>query len=598
MKKFLSILLCLVTVFSLAACNKGGNASTGGEAGDSSTVGGKEEQVEYSVKVTYGGMPFTETVGLQVQWTNGYEYFKASVEGNEAKITLPGDDYSVSLIGLDSKYTYNPGELVDKATTYTPSVEVPVYRLTKARGGSGNGEYDCKTCRTVGVYRSEIIGHGKKIFYEFEPDENGVYTVESWVDVSASLVNPKLYVYYGSSVYKTYGYTLDEGGVSKGFTRNFKYTINVDQSNVGGVWTFAIGGDHRDGDKHDYMEDPVIVDFAIMRNGGFVADKTLAPWALPEGLYSMMATELKGIQGLSESEFLEKTSSFMLSTATYGSFSKDELKKQFKQEYKMFASMPDSCFEGALAVNNSLENTLRGVETEYDEAGKPIKETVDNDCWLREYAVLKVQTRFNTYIAGGALVGAESDYYPEGHTTPILAFRGENYKLSPKTGVYHKYDAQAYASDPYGYGVGFGPVLFGKITSATRFIPSPLTMIEYAGNKALTIENGTKNYKLFVEGYQAMRDMANTPIDASGQLLGMPIDFPAECNGMLGYADFANADGVVPVTPELKDFFQKFSVSQRLFNDGNGFAEAHADPKVDALEEDQWLFACCYYTGA
>jgi DNA mismatch repair protein MutS len=49
------------------------------------------------------------------------------------------------------------------------------------------------------------------------------------------------------------------------------------------------------------------------------------------------------------------------------------------------------------------------------------------------------------------------------------------------------------------------------------------------------------------------------------------------------------------VTPELKEFFQKFSVNQRLFNDGNGFAEVYATPQVDALEEDQWLFACCYY---
>ena len=82
----------------------------------------------------------------------------------------------------------------------------------------------------------------------------------------------------------------------------------------------------------------------------------------------------------------------------------------------------------------------------------------------------------------------------------------------------------------------------------------------------------------------------------SGQLTGMPAGFPDEYKGVLGYADFVNGNGVVPVTPELMDFFQRFSVSQRLFNDGNGYAET-AEPKVDALEEDQWLFACCYYSN-
>jgi hypothetical protein len=40
---------------------------------------------------------------------------------------------------------------------------------------------------------------------------------------------------------------------------------------------------------------------------------------------------------------------------------------------------------------------------------------------------------------------------------------------------------------------------------------------------------------------------------------------------------------------------QGFSVSQRYFADGQGWVESNPTVKVDATEEDQWLFACGYY---
>ena len=49
------------------------------------------------------------------------------------------------------------------------------------------------------------------------------------------------------------------------------------------------------------------------------------------------------------------------------------------------------------------------------------------------------------------------------------------------------------------------------------------------------------------------------------------------------------------MTAELKDFLQKYSISQLLFRDGQGFVETHETIKVFATEDDQWLFACGYY---
>ncbi|MBQ9124722.1 MAG: hypothetical protein IJY14_03430 [Acholeplasmatales bacterium] len=104
-----------------------------------------------------------------------------------------------------------------------------------------------------------------------------------------------------------------------------------------------------------------------------------------------------------------------------------------------------------------------------------------------------------------------------------------------------------------------GPILCAKITKPCAYYEESLNLIESHGNKNLTVSNGTENYKEFIEIY---------------------------------YAAYCNSDGVCYVTPELKDFLQKFSVSQRLFRDGMGFVETCG---VYAKEDDQWLFACGYY---
>ena len=68
----------------------------------------------------------------------------------------------------------------------------------------------------------------------------------------------------------------------------------------------------------------------------------------------------------------------------------------------------------------------------------------------------------------------------------------------------------------------------------------------------------------------------------------------AEMN-CVGYADRVNADGVVPVTAELRDFLQGFAVTQRYFADGGGWVESSSKYPIDAYEDSQWLFACGYY---
>ena len=125
-------------------------------------------------------------------------------------------------------------------------------------------------------------------------------------------------------------------------------------------------------------------------------------------------------------------------------------------------------------------------------------------------------------------------------------------KYNEETGYWHLYDNETNT---------YGPILCAKITAPCPYYDpeGALSMIESHGNKNLTVSNLTENYKQFIE---------------------------------VEYASICNSDGVCYVTNELKEFLQKFSVSQRLFFDGNGFVESTG---VYAIEEDQWLFACGWY---
>lgn len=127
---------------------------------------------------------------------------------------------------------------------------------------------------------------------------------------------------------------------------------------------------------------------------------------------------------------------------------------------------------------------------------------------------------------------------------------GNNFKYNEETGYWHLYDQKTNT---------FGPILCAKITKPCAYYDESLNLIESHGNKNLTVSNLTENYKQFIE---------------------------------VQYAAVCNSDGVCYVTNELKEFLQKFSVSQRLFFDGNGFVESTG---VYAIEEDQWLFACGWY---
>ena len=209
-------------------------------------------------------------------------------------------------------------------------------------------------------------------------------------------------------------------------------------------------------------------------------------------------------------------------------------------------------------------------------------------------------------LAGGEIVGPETAYPG---TTDTMIFDEDNYKVwnisDGGDGVYHVYDPEKYPETN-----GYGPVLVAYITEACRFIDRSFTTIEDAGNNSLVVSDGTQNYRIFIKGFEAMAAGGYFCLtDCLCHLDGSPLACPAgcpDCNvnctpatatemAVKGYADLVNADGVAPVTPELKEFLQLFSIARGYFADGEGWAETNQQYPVDAYEDSQWLFACGYY---
>lgn len=255
-----------------------------------------------------------------------------------------------------------------------------------------------------------------------------------------------------------------------------------------------------------------------------------------------------------------------------------------------------------------------------------------------EYDMYVKQESEETYLAGRIeyddtkfeLVGAERPL--DGRENAYL-FDETMYKLWKKEdggdGFYHLYNEEEYPETG-----GYGPILYAYISQPTRFVDRAFTIIEQEGNPlSIKFPDGTKiNYKHFIEGYTALATR-NEPKYNGGsyycdeycpchenQDYGMactsdcPNDFcrtncrhiKPENIGFEGIQAYANSDGLVAVTEEIKEFLYQFSINQRYFADGEGWVETTGFIKrdengkahqctIDSNDASQWLYACAYY---
>ena len=278
MQRILLLLLVLVTLFSFVACEgiyiaPGGGIVTPGTGGGGDDEGGGVDQPElnddptddFTVTVMVNGQPYSPRMDMTVYWSDGFSVHAAPLnKSGVARIDGLDGDYRVTLSAVPNEYTYNPNGNI--ATNDNRNITLELYPLNLLAGG-GTGIYDCYSFSKTGVYSAVINDPDDAIYFQYAPETNGVYSIESWIDTTADNINPSVEIWGGSSQYKFYIETKDDGGPVGSYTINFVHTVTIADENIsaGGqaVYTFAVKAESK---NNKY---PITVTFAVKRNGGF-----------------------------------------------------------------------------------------------------------------------------------------------------------------------------------------------------------------------------------------------------------------------------------------------------------------------------------------
>lgn len=617
-KSFLALALAII-MLALTGCGtySGGIGSDSDKDTDNNTDTDIstpiEDKSKYTVKVMFDGKyldPNTlldegEEKTIKAVWTNGFSYHEATFDENgEAVATGLDGDYRVSLSDLPEGYSYNPNLYVARSNKKEVVIEIYDYKPTR---GTGANRYD-KSIKIskIGLYQAKLDDKDDVVFYQFTPKESGKYLIESWADVSSNTVNPKLEIYHGQAVGASYYVmTLDDGaeGDQGTFTKNFAYEWQVAPSEIGNAFIFGIKAD-----VNSSTEKNIDINFAITLNGAMndrINPKELmVPFELLEHLY----TKIRYLKGLSREEY-EAFMKDKVGLDTTGDES-DVLKTLDFPELELTFDENGEVIKNYTGNHKNLYDIIMEGKAKIEVDGETVEESLSA---LRDYLKSSFASSSGSYhYAESDILGAEGR----------KLFDQNMYKISPDDGFYHLYDIEKYKDTN-----GYGPILYADITQGGRFLGAGLNSIEYEGNKALNVDDA-KNYKHFIEGYLSLithrgaypniipayycsymgedpRITTNCPCIYEGcdracyegcEKCTSDCRFiPLNLDYAVGYADLANSDGRVPVTLELKEFLQSFSISQRYFADGNGWVEENPNYAVDAPEDSQWLWACGYY---
>lgn len=316
--KFISILLFVVLCFAfcLSGCDFGSYLEKNTDRTPSGGDGPNKPDdpnnpavpdTHYTVAVYYDNRPFDPgETDITVVWrSNGGVTRKPLGADGKADAGELDGDYSVYLVGLPDTYTYDPNGYKVPDGNGNRQIQILLTTVREPEKGNGSGMYGdtgCYQTRYEGAYRAVLERENQKLYYEFKPRDSGTFAVESWVNVYDDEINPKLDIYGGTSANKWFSRTLDGGGAASegGFTKNFRYEISVDQSEVGNSYTFAVRAESKSG------EYPVFVDFGIKKIGKYsneyadirpqaakeLGGKTAEPEAGKEFVFADMGTKV------------------------------------------------------------------------------------------------------------------------------------------------------------------------------------------------------------------------------------------------------------------------------------------------------------------
>ncbi len=276
LKQTIAWILLAVTLFSAVGCQGEFHYGIGGKKPEKETGEGYVPPVlnddptdDFVVTVLADGAPYSPRMEMFVYWSDGFSIHTAKLdEKGEARIDGLDGDYRVTLSAVPNEYAYDPNN--NLATNDARCITIDLYTLNHL-SGSGTGIYDCYHFSRTGVYAAIVNSADDAIYFQYAPDRNGTYTIESWVDISEDTVDPYIEVYGGHSQYKFHLRTTYDGGKAGSYTANFIHTVQIADENISAsgqaTYTFAVKADSK---TNQY---PVTVIFAVKRNGGFELDR-------------------------------------------------------------------------------------------------------------------------------------------------------------------------------------------------------------------------------------------------------------------------------------------------------------------------------------
>ena len=239
---------------------------------------------DFTVTLMKDGEVFVPDTAIDVYWSDGYDTFVAPVVDGVARIDGLDGDYNVVLSATPSGFSYNPNG--NKVTNLNKHIQIHFYDISGAKDKltpatpSGNIKDDGDLIRSslnriseTGVYTIKISKPGERYYFEYSPQTNGVYTIESWVSIVDDEVNPLAYSITGTAQGGFWGeYPVTDYGEVGSYTHNYIHTVEIADENIssgGGSLSFyfALGAESK---SEIY---PITYSFAIKKNGGFSNDR-------------------------------------------------------------------------------------------------------------------------------------------------------------------------------------------------------------------------------------------------------------------------------------------------------------------------------------
>lgn len=612
-RKFSSIILLLLFVFSLVSCGEyelpnrtsiPSNTSTPSNAStnttSTSTLPNDNGEVEFTVSLTFKGIVASQIVDgkdVYVILVNRTRSYKALVENGIATINALDGEYYVHLdLGSLKNYSYDPNGTIVNTSNPTATIELfqlkSIPRKNQSRGQVGGKQNQlinnildfndpANDGKTIYIYSAVIDGSEKEVYYQFDAKNNGTFIIESLVDIYDDQVNPymNLYTFGPSTGVKNLEAKIDEGGsyLKGGFTKNFKYTVDVSERKIGNSFTFGIKVNTRDS-----VEYPVTVNFKIQYVSPYSEELIYKNPVYASDLYAKRDADGNVIykKDSSGNETIYKTNedgsnvtktyvdeNGTTVTRNYKDYELNYVKINSADDLRYSIDYPEThntiWWNSHLGVD-ALPNIYSDVEynsayyykTRYKYDNGNYVEDVNGDYILAPSVNVEEGNGRNYHeLASYSLL-------KDGDNQVLISKKGEYFLVyyNENDGFYHvrvnNYDTILYV--PITSSIPLMSTLYGD--TSFNFIEDQgdgNRTISYVGIKKNTI---ILNYKRFIE---------------------------AE------YADFCNDDGRCYVTMEMKEFLLNVSNGKGYFYDGNGTFEA--DSGVYATDEDQWLFACGFY---